>query len=227
MTKIGWFVDSRIPPMELLCEVPEPLEMLKNNNAAYKYCPAVNRYCSNTFVVKSPYSISLAFKKGQIEVVSSSFAPILKDDIILPEKISHWRDPLSPLFQMNIHQGFVADEEVWMEVSMPSLDSKSRSLPGRIIPGEFDIFSWQRIMSYSFEWLNTDEDFILEKGDPLYYVRFRSKKPSDTFQIVRIEETEDLRKAIDRCTDSKLYYVGKAWNLMKINRMLRIKKYIK
>lgn len=227
MVKIGWFVDSSFPPLELLCETPEPLELLKENSAAYKYCPAVNRYCSNTFVVKSPYSITLSFNNGNIEMKSSSFMPALKDEILLPEKVAHWRNPISPLFQMNIYQGFVADEEVWMEVSMPSLDSKSRSLPGRIIPGEFDIFSWQRRISYSFEWLDTEKDFILEKGDPLYYVRFRSKRPEDTFQVVRIEETPELRKAIDRCTDSKLYYVNKSWSLMKINRKLRLKKYVK
>ena len=227
MVNISWFVERDYPPLELLCETPEPIDLVKGSNAAYKYCPATSRYCANTFVVKSPYSMEISFDNGKFDVISSSFSKALMDDIFKPEPVNYWRSPNSPLFQLSIYQGFVADEEVWIEVSMPSLDAKSRKLPGRIIPGEFDLYSWQRTLSYSFEWMDTSQNFIIEKGDPLYYVRFRSKKPSDTFKVVRIEQTFELQRAVERCTNSKLYFVNKAWNLFKNNRALRPKKFIK
>lgn len=226
MVKIGWFIDSQFPPLELLCETPEPLDIVKNTNVGYKYCPAFNRYTSNTFVLRSPFTLHLTYKNNKIETIESSYIKALSNDILSTEPLNHWRNEFTPMFQIQLFQGFVADEEVWMEVTMPNMDAKSRTFPGRTIPGEFDIYSWQRKISYSFEWLDTSKDFIIEKGDPLYYIRFKSKKPSDTFKIIRIDETPELRRAIDRCSDSKMFYKDKSWNLMKINRKLRIKKFI-
>ena len=227
MINIGWFVEKKYPPLELLCETPDTLDLVKSSNAAYRHCPATTKYCANTFIVRSPYSMEISFKDGKFDVISSSFNKNLLGDIFKPEPVNYWRNPNSPLFQIDIYQGFVADEEVWVEVSMPSFDSKSRKLPGRIIPGEFDIYSWQRVLSYSFEWMDTSQNFVIDKGDPLYYIRFKSKKPGETFKFIRIDQSEELQHAVERCTNSKLYFVNKAWNLMKFNRKLRPKKFVK
>lgn len=227
MTKIGWFVLEENPSMELLAHTPEPLDILKNNNAGYKYCPATNHYFSNTFVIKSPYTLHLEFVNSNLAIKETSLNMEVAKNLIRLDSPQIWHSPTRPIFQMDLFQGFVADESVWMEVTMPTMDSRSRKLPGRIIPGEFDIYSWQRGLSYSFEWLDINSPFIIKKDDPLYYVRFRSKNLSEKFKVVKIQETPELNKSRVRCENSKFYYKDKSWTLMKFNRLLRPKKFIK
>jgi hypothetical protein len=75
--------------------------------------------------------------------------------------------------------------------------------------------------------MNTKENFIIKKGDPLIYIKFHSKKLHESFKIKRIEMTEELERVIERCEVVKYFYMGKAWNLMKINRRLIKNKWVK
>jgi hypothetical protein len=227
MQNIGWFINAEKPWLELLIDVPEPLNIHKKTNANYRYCPASSHFFSNTFIVRSPYDLHLTWDGNEVTLVESSFASNLFKDVVVRMPKEKWDNPQTPIFQINVDQGFVADEDTWLEATMPHMDAKSRKLPGRMIPGTFDIYSWQRHISYAFEWLNIKEDFIIQKGDPLIYIKFHSKKLHESFRIKRIECDQDLQKAIERCEVVKYFYMGKAWNLMKISRRLRKNKYIK
>lgn len=227
MVKIGWFITDEHPSMELLSEIPKSLDILKKTNAGYKYCPATNHYVSNTFLIKSPFSINLNFKNGKLDFVDTSLNAELSKQLIRLDNPSLWHNENRPILQMDLFQGFVADEPVWVEITMPTMDSKTRRLPGRTIPGEFDVYSWQRGLSFAFEWIESDRPLIIEKDDPLYYVRFHSTDPSDKFKIIKIDYTDELNKSRVRCENSKFFYKNNAWKLLNINRLLRPKKFIK
>jgi hypothetical protein len=227
MQTIGWFINRKKPWLELLVDVPEPLNVHKKTNANYRYCPASTHFFSNTFIIKSPFDLELKWEDGEIKLVESSFTAGLFEEVVLRMPKEKWDNPQTPIFQINIDQGFVADEDTWLEATMPHMDSKSRKLPGRMIPGTFDIYSWQRHLSYSFEWMNTKENFIIKKGDPLIYIKFHSKKLHESFKIKRIQMSEELERVIERCEVVKYFYMGKSWNLMKINRRLIKNKWIK
>ena len=175
MQNIGWFINEEKPWLDLLVDAPEPLNIHKKTNANYRYCPASAHFFSNTFVIKSPYDLHLRWDGKEVTLVESSFMSNLFKDVVTRMPKEKWDNLETPIFQINIDQGFVADEDTWLEATMPHMDSKSRKLPGRMIPGTFDIYSWQRHISYAFEWLNTKEDFIIQKGDPLIYIKFHSK----------------------------------------------------
>ena len=100
-------------------------------------------------------------------------------------------------------------------------------IPGHIIPGTFDIYSWQRMLSYSFEWMNPDEDYHISRGDPLYSVRFRSRDPGDSFKIETIKMDDRLKNDIGKCQGVKFALKNYSWRLMALNRTLRPRRYIK
>jgi len=203
MQTIGWFINRKKPWMELLVDAPEPLGIHKKTNASYRHCPASTHFFANTFIIKSPFDLELEWSDGEIKLVESSFTAGLLEEIVVKMPKEKWDNPNTPLFQINIDQGFVADEDTWLEATMP------------------------HHISYAFEWMNTKENFVIKKGDPLIYIKFHSKKLHESFKIKRIQMTDELERVIERCEVVKYFYMGKAWNLMKINRRLIKNKWIK
>lgn len=224
---IGWFLNKDPAWNELVYSIPEPLEIPKDSKAQYIRCPALNHYCTNTFVIRSAYDLHLRYDKEsqKIKYVDGSVEQYLVKDLLVQFHPKEWRDPNTPIFQIHMDNGFVADEPVWMEVFPPFY--KSPKLPGFMTPGTFDIYSWQRIISYGFEWLNSDEDFKIKRGDPLIYVRFRSKRPEDNFVLKKIEMTEELERDIQKCQGVKMVLKNYSWKLMDINKKLRPRRYVK
>ena len=225
--KIGWCVHSQYEWNELIYSIPESLDLNEGHSAQYVRCPAVKHYCKNTFVIKSAFDIHLRFDKvsKSIKYVEGSLDPNLVKEIIVQFHPKEWRNDLTPIFQLNIDNGFVADQPVWMEVMPPFYNTPK--YPGLITPGTFDIYSWQRMISYGFEWLESDKDYIIRRGDPLMYVRFRSEDPSDSFKLVKIKMDDQLKRDINKCQSVKFVLKDYSWGFMKLNRKLRAKRYIK
>ena len=226
-TKIGWFLNSAEAPwIELMFEKPEPLALNKHNPAQYSRCPALTHYCKNTFIVKSPVDLELRFDQDTktVKYVGGSIEKSYVKEFIVQFPPSQWRNVDTPIFQFHIDNGFVADEPVWIEVAPPFWNTPQ--LPGFVTPGTFDIYSWQRVLSYGFEWTDTSKNFKINRGDPLYHIRFRSRRPDDSFTIVPIEFTERLQRDVARCQGVKFPLQGYSWSLMKFNRTLRPRKYI-
>jgi hypothetical protein len=59
------------------------------------------------------------------------------------------------------------------------------------------------------------------------YVRFRSEDPSDSFKLVKIKMDDQLKRDINKCQSVKFVLKDYSWGLMKLNRKLRAKRYIK
>jgi hypothetical protein len=227
-TKIGWFLNTADSPWnELLYQKPEPLDLNRNNPAQYSRCPALAHYCKNTFVVKCAVDVELRFDADtkQIKYVGGSLDKGFVKEYIVQFPPSQWRDPNTPTFQFHIENGFVADEPVWVEVSQAWYNAPQ--LPGFVTPGTFDIYSWQRLLSYGFEWTDTSKNFKISRGDPLYHIRFRSKDPADSFTIMPIDFSEELKFAVAKCQGVKFPLQNYSWNIMKLNRLLRPRKFIK
>jgi hypothetical protein len=225
--KIGWFVNADPAWNELVYQKPEPLDLNQGHSAQYVKCPATAHYCKNTFVVRSGYDLRLRYDKPtkMIKYIDGSLEPSYVKEMLVQFHPNEWRNPETPIFQLHLDNGFVADESVWMEV-FPAF-YQAPSLPGHIIPGTFDIYSWQRMVSYSFEWMDIDKEYVINRGDPIFYVRFRSKDPADSFKLETIKMDNDLKRAVEKCQGVKFALKNYSWRLMSLNRLLRPRRYIK
>lgn len=226
-TKIGWFLDDAHPWNELLYLKPEPLDLYKGHKAQYVRCPALTHYCKNTFVIRSGVDMELRYDEEQkkIKYVDGSMEPWIVKEMLVQFHPNEWKENTYPIFQIQLQNGFVADEPVWMEAFQPFHDAPD--IPGIYLPGTFDIFSWQRMISYGFEWRDLKKNFKVKRGDPLTYVRFRSEDPGADFKIQPIEMTDKLKKDIAKCQGAKFPLRNYSWRLMKLNRKLRPRRYIK
>jgi hypothetical protein len=227
--KIGWFLNKETSWNELVYSTPDPLhELVKHNPAQYSRCPATAHYAKNTFVIRSGYDLELRFDKDskKIKYVDGSIEHFYIKEMMVQFHPNEWKNLDTPIFQLHLENGFVADEPVWLEVFPPFHNAPS--LPGHIVPGTFDIYSWQRMLSYGFEWQDVNQNYVIKRGDPLMYVRFRSSNPDDDFKLVKIEMDDRLYKDVQKCQGVKTVLKNYSWSkLMKINRFLRPRRYIK
>lgn len=225
---IGWFLDESTPWNELVWLQPEPLNLYKGHKAQYARCPSLTHYCRNTYVLRSGVDFELRFDKEQkkIKYVDGSVEPWLVKEMLHQFHPNEWRSPEHPIFQIQTQQGFIADEPVWVEVSQPFGDEAPK-LPGTLLPGTLDIYSWQRMLSYGVEWSNIDEHWKIKRGDPLMHIRFRSTNPADEFKLKRIDYTEELQKDVNKCQGVKFALRNYSWRLTALNRKFRPRRYIK
>ena len=98
MQTIGWFINRKKPWMELLADVPEPLNIHKRTKASYKYCPASAHFFSNTFVIKSPFDVELKWEDGEVKLVESSFTAGLFEEVVVRMPKEKWDNPQTPIF---------------------------------------------------------------------------------------------------------------------------------
>ncbi len=217
--KIGWYTDAVLnPPSDLFVIEPIRLSEQEQNLGHYKHCPAFSSYISQTFVIKSPFDLELSFNENKVRVLNSSLDKSEYEKNLTVD-IGQY-----PTVQMELHIGIVSDAPCTIEIFGAFFSTNEQDLTYRVIPGTYDIYSWQRFLNFAFEWTNFQKNIIIKRGQPILYMRFRSRNLNEKYQMVRIEMTDDLLAAVKRCQSSKLFLKGKSWSLMSINKLLRLRK---
>ena len=84
----------------------------------------------------------------------------------------------------------------------------------------FNIYDWQRPVSYGIEWLDVKKDLFIKKGQPLFYVTFNTEKLDDDFKLKYLD-TSDFYKLIDKCTNARACFKSKTKDLIYRNRHQR------
>lgn len=217
--KIGWYTDAKInPPSDLFVIEPVRLSDFQTNLGVYKHCPAFSNYINQTYVLKSPFDLELSYENAKVIVTNSSLDRSEYENNLTVNLDNR------PVVQLELHVGLVSDKPCFVEIFGSFFNEDTKNEPFRVIPGTYDIFSWQRFLNFAFEWIYTQDKVVIKRGQPLLYLRFRGENLNEKFQMIRIEMTDDLFASIKRCQSSKLFLKGKSWSLIPVNRLLRKKK---
>jgi hypothetical protein len=198
----------------------EPLDTWEESTARYHQCPAFVKYVKNTFVLKNTTDLVLHWDKYN-KVVSTNLPKEPADAMVRP----HWGDfnPDSdrPIVAISNSFVFVADQPVYIEF-LPPFNHIDHSW--RLIPGMFNIYSWQRPIVTTIEMLA--DEVILKRGQPMAYIRFRSDDPSDKFVLKKIERTDQLDHAVNSCLTLKQYMPKLSWKIHNTINKLRPKRWM-
>jgi hypothetical protein len=211
----GW---SEIVQFEI-----EKLDTWKDSDKGFMKCPAFVKYVDQTWVIRSLIDITLIWDDRN-KVLSSNLPKLAHDAMIRV----HWGDFDSnkdaPIVAINSAFIFVADEEVWIDFMPPY---NHIDLNWRLMPGSFNICNWQRPVVPTFEMLNNQVE--IKRGQPLAYIKFRSRNPQDMFQLNRQERTEELEHIVNSSVTVKTYQHNLSWKVVSgiIPNKLRPKKLVK
>lgn len=202
------------------------------NRTIFTNCPAYQQFNKNVYVIRSPIDIKIKLVKTSNGGYEYACHPI--DDKVSPQVlqsiIQFDPDPNSrvdfayPVIQLKLPYVFFADVPATIQ-QIPAIYNPI-NLPGNVISGEFDIHAWQRSIGWSFEWQDTTKPLIINRGDPLCYVKFIiHNDPAEKIQLVRLRATPELIRPVVRAQGSANLGV-KTFDLFNIARKWRKSKYI-
>lgn len=195
-------------------------------------CPAFVQFNQNLFVIKSPIDINLELRSNPND--RNIYECLPRGEKVHPlaysRMIQYEGDPNNqadfgiPHLQLKTPYVFYADQPVTIQL-LPAF-YENQELPGRIIPGAFDIHAWQRSINWAFEWTERSKPLSINRGDPLYYVNFIvHNKPNEKVKLTRLKANENTVKPILRAQGTA-HMVMKSFDLFEIARKWRAPKYI-
>lgn len=198
----------------------------------FTHCPAYQQFNRNLYVIRAPIDITLGLNKTSNGGIQYECCPL--DDKVSPQVlqtfIQYNPDPnlrvdfANPVIQINTPYVFFADVPVTIQL-IPAIYNP-KEIPGDIIPGEFDIHAWQRTVQWALEWKDTSKPLVINRGDPLFYVKFIVHgDPAEKVRLVRLKPTEEILRPILRAQGSANLGI-KTFDLFNIARKWRKPRYI-
>ena len=201
----------------LVWEKPERLSSSMNEQykkSLVRSCWASGDFLDKTFVIKSPFDIHLSYYKPEKKIAlhpnkstisETTYNNLFRNDV--KEYTDH------AVIQMGTRYAFMCDKPCTITLTPPfnNLDYKDYDSNTRVVSGTFNIFDWQRTLSYALEWLDTSKDLIIKTGQPLFYVTFNTENLEDEFELQYTEDIEFF-KMIEQCRRSRNCFAG--WDKM-------------
>jgi len=178
-------------PFELDPLIQKPisaLTFLSNQSKLDSFnCPAVVDYLKNVYYITSPLAFSIQrFSDGKFSITNTANGQDLSSflQVGLPERALLFG---RPMFTILLQYVFINNgNNVTMEVIDPPLFHNGLTN----ITGEYNISKWIRPTNFCCFMDPNIEQLNIERGDPLYAVRFRSK--TNNFKLVEV--VDDKRK---------------------------------
>ncbi len=221
--RIGWLLTE--DKGGVIYDPPERLrsvEMNRKHAKSASRCPAVINLESRYFEVKCPFDLHLKFARDKdgkpaLRNMLSDASPVRANKLssllhVTSEK--EWRYPDRPTVQLKLPYLFLADEPVYMSQVAPFLHYRKQALPGTIFGGRFPVNVWPRPLMWAFEWQDTDQDIVLQRGEPLFYCLFETTPQDRSVQMVEAERTPELLEYLDLISGA-VNYVNQTFSLFK------------
>lgn len=181
--------------------IMEPVSVVSfiNKKAKLKAftCPAVTGYLKNTFYICSPLDLSIVRNdNGSFNLINSRDPTIDMSSFLLVGYPDTELLDDRPVITILLQYTFINnDDDITMEVIDPPLTN----LPLTNIPGEFNISKWIRPTNFCFFIDPHVKQLDINRGDPLYAVRFRSKKNKN----VKLTQVLDEARRVQILTEQK------------------------
>lgn len=184
---------------ELLAIEPVPLLkylLEKRADVGYLKCYSILDVCKNSFVVLSPYDLTIAVNPETNFVTVQEFSTHFYNKMCLNRGITD----RGYLLSMPPELVFFSKQDVVLEV-MPT---QLIDLPinAAFISGRYNISKWVRPLNWTFELVNGSNTVAVKRGDPLFVVRF-TPKDDDTVKLEQVPFTEELHRVVKACTQVK------------------------
>lgn len=210
-------------PQPFARHLPKPL-----SSKSVQKCPAALDFEARHFVIPCPIDVRVKFafneqNKPTLIHVGGDQSAIrgrhLTQMMVLVAQ-QEWRHPKRPLVQIITPYLFLSDDPLYINQLPPFLDYLQPAWPGVLISGRFPIHLWPRPLMWAFEWHDTTQDLVLERGAPWFYVRLEAQDPTRPVRLVEAELTPEVQKFI-QSVSGVTNYVKQTFSLFETARRRR------
>lgn len=170
----------------------------RDNDVEYLKCPAFQKYYANTFVIKSPVDLELKIERdivGRKILTTKNFNENFYNQHIFPRMA---QNNFFSMFSLEFSYIFYSENSVIIEMLPANMEKTNFIKNTNLIPGEFDISKWIRPVSPAFEVIDDSQTLSIKRGDPLYYIRFRTDKKVNLIRVEQDNTIESIEKACAR-----------------------------
>lgn len=172
-------------------------------------CPALALYLKNTFIIRSPYEITLDYDATTKKLNSDRYGQEFFNHNIVFKSFETSRS----LLHLFPRYWFITEHKKSVHLELlPVFFGCNNYI---VVPGTFDITKWIRFVELAIE-LPGSCKLEIKRGDPLYMVRFLTED-KETVALERGIYTDELHKASISCTTTKEF--NPKLNLEKIYAM--------
>jgi hypothetical protein len=135
-------------------------------------CPAVSTKFKKTLVLKNTINCKYDFDTTD----NNNIIKPITDEYIYASfrRIPALSD--GPLIEFSLGYIFFADQPLEIEMSAPTFHEPRYMKYGTVVPGGFDIGQWFRAVNFEIQTWKNKGEFVLEDGEPLMYVNFKTDK---------------------------------------------------
>ena len=194
---IGWFLPANTEASAIWFE-PELVNLgdLYGSSTTFRFCPGLRAFTSKLVRIRCPFDIHLipGQEPGDFSIGSGSSIKFEKLQALLSVyPRDEWRHSDWPLMQLKLPYFFVSDTPgTTLSYLTPDAIAPS-GLPGMVLMGEWEIYSWIRPINFVFEWRDRLAEFHLKRSAALLYLQVRI--PSNRqIKLTEIDETEHIVK---------------------------------
>ena len=153
---------------------------------SYQECPVWSHRSNRTFIVKSPLEFNFF-----VDVQSGTVETDLDDKSLVFIGEDSDLDGKHPIAQIELPRYFfwTESEDIWIEY----LDHPLTSLKNNFVSigGWWNISNYPRGNSFAIQVVDSDRTVSIDKGDPLFRIRFFSKNLDDGFSLIEKEDDYD------------------------------------
>ena len=210
MITIYWGVNTHDSPEGIRAESPIPIlqklfhERIPKDLAGeiqYNRCPAVIDELTNLYGMKSYFDYTLQF--GKDGVTSPDYNQDFFDKHVLV------RSPKGNLFDF-LQDIFLFTEEPSLEISLlPAyLEDNSVINSTIMIPGKIDIGKYFRALNFSFHMKQNCNEFIFNRKEIYFYVKFHTKKKLQFKQFLYTSEIYEIVRLMTAAKNNKYDYMN-------------------
>jgi hypothetical protein len=177
-----------VPLLKYLLDARSGVEYLK--------CYSVLEVCKNSFVVLSPYDLTITVNPETNFLTVKEFTTSVYDLMCT----NRGATDRGFIMSMPPKLMFYSKEDVVAEVMPTQLIDLPKNTA--FISGRYNISKWIRPIDWTFELVNGATEVRVKRGDPLFVVRFTPKN-DNVVALEQVPFTEELHKAVDACTRVK------------------------
>jgi hypothetical protein len=197
MKGMKWFELTLLAPTFTLPEIVKSRDTTHMRH--FVKCPAFQEYYKNTYTIKSPIDITIAYDK---QTKTLSVTP--QGQEFYDENMAHRGYVIGSnddmLVSFGINYLFIADKDCELELITAGMHNSDFINKTRLIQAAFNINKWYRPIEIAFEIKDYAHPIKIKRGDPLAYVKF---VPA-TGGKVSLEQKDFPKETID-VVDSCLY----------------------
>jgi len=169
---------------------------LIDNDYSYSECPVWSHKSNRTFVCEFPMDCSffVDFETGEIDLDYDYPEDI--EDFIHVEEDEDIDGRINPTLQITLPKYFfwTDSSDIWIEYLDHPLTAYKNNFV--TLGGWWNLSNYPRGNSFALQVVDRNRPVVINKGDPIFRIRFFSKNFDDGFNLIKLDDNNiDYQKA--------------------------------